>query len=75
MGQSSFDLAPVYVHPQGALGKGHAAIRDDVLGAMDPTSGHRAVLMGDVNCDLRDSSPGAYAWGHALSATGYVAIG
>ena len=30
--------------------------------------------MGDVNCDLGDSSPGAYAWGQALSATGYVAI-
>ena len=38
---------------------------------MDATSGHRAAVMGDVNCDLGDSSPGAYAWGQALNATGY----
>ena len=72
VGKSTFDLSSMYVPPQGAMGKSHAAIRDEALGAMDATSGQKAALMGDVNCDLGDSSPGAYAWGQALNATGYV---
>ena len=57
------------------MGKSHAAIRDEVLGVqLDATSGQKAALMGDINCDMGDSSPGAHAWGQALNATGYVAI-
>ena len=57
------------------MGKSHAAIRDEVLGVLDATSGQKAALMGDANCDMGDSSPGAHAWGQALNATRYVAIG
>ena len=64
----------MYVPPQGAMGRSHAAIRDEVLGVLDATPGQKAALMGDVNCDLGDSSPGAYVWGQALNATGYVDI-
>ena len=72
VGGSTFDLASVYVPRQGAMS--HAAIREEVLGMLEATQGHKAALMGDVNCDMGDSSPGAYAWGQALNATGYVAI-
>ena len=56
-----------------AMGKTHAAIRDEALGVLDATQGQKAALMGDVNCDLGGPSPGAYAWGQALNATGHVA--
>ena len=40
-GKSTFDLASAYVPPQGAPGKTHVAIRDEVLGVLDATSGRR----------------------------------
>ena len=66
-GKSVFDLASAYVPPQGAPGKTHMAIRDEVLSALEATSGRRSALMGDINCDLGDDSPGAQAWAQALS--------
>ena len=49
VGKSTFDLASVYVPPQGAMGKSHAAIQEDVLGVLEATQGQKAALMGDVN--------------------------
>jgi len=74
-GKSTMDLASVYVPPGPALGRSHEDIRDEVLGAMASTAGHRAAVMGDINCDLREGTAGAEAWGLAMSASGYVAIG
>ena len=56
------------------MGWSHEDIRDEVLGAMASTAGHRAAMMGDINCDLREGTAGAEAWGLALSASGHVAI-
>ena len=44
----TLQLASVYAPPHPALGKSKAAIRDEVLVALDGAAGQRAVLMGQL---------------------------
>ena len=59
---STVDLASVYIPPGEAMGMSKDTIRSGIAGAMESVSGQCAVIMGDVNYDLREDDDAECAW-------------
>ena len=72
--KSTVDLASVYIPPGEAMGMSKDTIRSGIAGAMESVSGKCAVIMGDVNCDLREEGEEPCAWREHLTSSGFVAI-
>ena len=72
--RSTVDLVSVYTPPGEAMGMSKDTIRAGIPGAMESVSGQCAVIMGDVNCDLREDADEAGARREHLTSSGFVAI-